>query len=72
MSELEKFMQNEIPGKRIKKSILKNKKNEIDTLHETGYTLQQIVEYLKVTYKITTSRQTISKILKDEWGVEND
>lgn len=66
MSELERFMKNEIPGKRIKKSILKSKKNEIDTLYETGYTLQQIVEYLKVTYKITTSRQTVSKILKDE------
>ncbi len=66
MSELEKFMKNEIPGKRIKKSVLRSKKNEIDTLHETGYTLQQIVEYIKVTYKITTSRQTISKILKEE------
>ena len=63
---IKNFMQNRAPGKRVKIFILKSKKNEIDTLREIGYTLQQIVEYIKVTYKITTSRQTISKILKGD------
>lgn len=62
---IKEFMQNEIPGKRIKTTILSNKMEEINVLRAEGYTLQQIVDFLKKTYKITTSRQTVSKILKD-------
>ena len=63
---IKEFMQNEIPGKRIKTSILFNKIEEICALRNEGYTLQQIVDFLKKTYKIATSRQTISRILKDK------
>lgn len=61
---IKNFMQNEIPGKRIKTNVLSNKIEEINALRNEGYTLQQIVGFLKKTYKITTSRQTISKIIK--------
>jgi transposase len=63
---IKNFMQNEIPGKRIKINILSNKIEEMNTLRNEGYTLQQIVDFLKKTYKIKTSRQTVSKILKEE------
>lgn len=63
---IKNFMQNEIPGKRIKTNILSNKIEEMNALRNEGYTLQQIVDFLKKTYKITTSRQTVSKILKEE------
>jgi transposase len=63
---IKNFMQNEIPGKRIKINILSNKIEEMNALRNEGYTLQQIVDFLKKTYKIKTSRQTVSKILKEE------
>lgn len=63
---IKNFMQNEIPGKRIKTNILSNKIEEMNALRNEGYTLQQVVDFLKKTYKITTSRQTVSKILKEE------
>lgn len=63
---IKNFMQNEIPGKRIKTNILSNKIEEMNALRNEGYTLQQVIDFLKKTYKITTSRQTVSKILKEE------
>ncbi len=42
------------------------KKEEIFELHNSGYAIQQIVEYLKVSYQLITSRQTLSNFIKKE------
>lgn len=64
--QLKEFMQKEIPGKKTKTDILKSKKEEIFYLHNSGYAVQQIVDYLKITYQLITSRQTISKFMKED------
>ncbi|CAM3985094.1 hypothetical protein [Arcobacter cloacae] len=65
-NKLMEFMQKEIPSKKSKIEILQNKKEEILKLHNTGYAVQQIVNYLKITYQLITSRQTVSKFIKEE------
>lgn len=65
-NKLMEFMKKEIPNKKSKIEILKNKKEEIFKLHNSGYAIQQIVEYLKITYHLVTSRQTLSNFIKKE------
>lgn len=62
---IKEWMQNETPRKRTKSNILLLKIEEIKILRKEGYSLQQIADYLKKTYKITTSRQTVSKIINE-------
>lgn len=63
---LQIFMENEIPSKKNKFEILKNKQDEIFQLYHSGYAIHQIVEYLKITYKLIISRQTVSNYIKKE------
>ena len=65
-NKLLEFMEKEIPSKKSKIEILQNKKKEIFELHNSGYAIQQIVEYLKITYQLITSRQTLSNFIKKE------
>ena len=64
--KLLEFIEKEIPSKKSKVEILNNKKTEIFQLHNSGYAIHQIVKYLKFTYKLVTSRQTLSKFIKEE------
>lgn len=57
-NKLLEFMQKETPSKKSKE--------EIFELHNSGYAMQQIVEYLKVSYQLITSRQTLSNFIKKE------
>lgn len=63
--KLKEFMENELPIANIT-TALKAKKDEITELHQSGYAIHQIVKYLRVTYKLATSRQTLSKFIKEE------
>lgn len=63
--KLIEFMQNEVPTANVINA-LKSKKDEILKLHSSGYATHQIVKYLKFTYKLVTSRQTLSKFIKEE------
>ena len=69
-NKLLEFMEKEIPSKKSKIEILQNKKEEIFELHNSGYAIQQIVEYLKVSYHLVTSRQTLSNFIRKE--LENE
>lgn len=60
------FMEREIPSRKSKTEILNSKQSEILELHSAGYAIHQIVDYLKLTYKLITSRQTLSKFIKEE------
>jgi hypothetical protein len=62
---IKKFMEKELPTANISNA-LKAKKDEIYELHISGYAVHQIVKYLKFTYKLVTSRQTLSKFIKEE------
>ena len=64
--QLKEIMQKENPRKKTKTDILRSKKEEIFYLHNSGYAVQQIVDYLKITYQLITSRQTISKFMRKE------
>ena len=63
--KLLEFMKKEVPSKKTKTEILKTKKEEIFQLYFSGYTAQQVVNYLKITYQLITSRQTICKFIKN-------
>ncbi len=65
-TKLKEFMENEIPSKKSTLSVLRTKKDEIYELHISGYAIHQIVRYLKITYQIITSRQTLSKFINEE------
>ncbi|MFW3399246.1 hypothetical protein [Aliarcobacter butzleri] len=65
-NKLLEYMQKEIPSKKSKIKILQNKKEEIFELYNSGYAMHQIVEYLKITYRLITSRQTLSNFIKKE------
>jgi hypothetical protein len=65
-NKLKKYMKNERPSKKNKIEILNSKKNEIIILRNAGYGLQQIVNYLKSTHQIITSRQTIGDFLSKD------
>jgi hypothetical protein len=65
-NKLIEFMQKQIPNRKSKIEILQYKKEEIFELHSSGYAIHQIVDYLKLTYKLITSRQTLAKFIKEE------
>ena len=58
-------MDAELPSSNVTNA-LKVKKEEIYELYKSGYAIHQIVKYLKITYKLVTSRQTVSKFIKEE------
>ncbi len=64
--KLLEFMEIEIPSKRSKTEILNRKKSEILQLYSSGYAIHQIADYLKIAYKLITSRQTLSKFIKEK------
>ena len=51
-NKLLEFMEKEIPSKKSKIEILQNKKEEIFELYNSGYAIQQIVEYLNPDYAL--------------------
>lgn len=61
--KLENFMEKTTPSRKPKKELLKQYREDFIELYVKGYTLQQIVIYVKETYRIKTSRQTISEII---------
>jgi hypothetical protein len=63
--KLIEFIKNEVPTANVVNA-LKSKKDEILKLHFSGYARHQIVKYLRFTYKLVTSRQTLSKFIKEE------
>lgn len=59
------FMKKELPSANIYLA-LKRFENEIFELHNSGYAIHQIVRYLKMTYDLKISRQTLSSYIKKE------
>ena len=68
-TKLKEFMKNELPSANVTNA-LRVKKDEIYELRNSGYAMHQIVKYLKVTYRLVTSRQTLSKFIKEEFQDE--
>jgi hypothetical protein len=62
---VKKYMEQVAPARKRKETV-RHKKEEIMTLHHEGYTYEQIADYIKKTYKLRTSRQMISNIIKEE------
>jgi intein-encoded DNA endonuclease-like protein len=67
---IKKYME-EVPPARKRKETVKHKKEEIITLYNEGYSYGQIADYIKKTYKLKTSRQMISNIIKEELNDDN-
>lgn len=61
---IEKFKNENVP-KKSRKNLLIYKIDEITELDKSGYTHEQIANYIKTTYKIRTSRIAVSKVLKE-------
>lgn len=61
---IENFKKENLP-KKIRKNALLHRKDEIVELNKSGYTQEQIAQYIKLTYQIRTSRIAISKLLKE-------
>lgn len=63
--QLLEFMGNELPSANLHLA-LKRFENEIIELHNSGYAVHQITKYLHLTHNLKTSRQSLSKFMKEE------
>lgn len=61
---IEKFKKENLP-KKVRKNVLLYKKDEIVELDNSGYTHEQIAQYIKTTYKIKASRFSVANVLKE-------
>lgn len=59
------FMDKELPSASLKLA-LERFQDEILHLHNSGYAVHQITKYLHLTHNLKTSRQSLSKFMKEE------
>ncbi|MDD2640279.1 MAG: hypothetical protein PHS65_04730 [Arcobacteraceae bacterium] len=62
---LQEFIAKSNPAKISRIEVLKKFADEIKELRANGFNFQQIANYINLTYKIKTSRQTVSKIFNE-------